>query len=425
MPFLENIALAALGPVLNRALGGGSSAPQPEKAKVFDWGSVDSDYTDQTPLTGAGGLFGGDTTTYQSYHFNTLPAGGALPSSVPSDRVVRDSDGNVIGYYTPGDTVTSRGRSKASAFARVQSKPYGLGWNDMSEGEKWLAQRDYFDRQNNVFQSRAAANSLSIRQANQPGNLALDRSASLYNQQTAQQMAQNQWQFAQNNAAQEGAAYRARMNALFPGASTWDLLGSSGASGGTGPGALPGAPGVPTPSAGTLKSGPDPAIFAARMQANSQMQANALQANLQSQQMRLQDSIARRNAMIQFMNTAIAGAKTPSEIEKNTAAASQSLAQAMTDQQLLRPRADLARSQAVKASSESQLAGVRSELGRQEQQMRRVGKNVYQTRNVLHGMSKSGSADWLDVLGTLGGLPGGLLNRLRGASRRSGVRRGN
>ena len=423
MSLLGNIALAAVGPVLNRVLGGGSSAPQAATAKVFDWGSVDADYTDQTALTGAGGLFGGDTPTYQSYHFNTLPAGGTLPSSIPSDRVVRDSDGNAIGYYTPGDIKNSKGRTKASAFARVQSRPYGLGWDSMSEGEKWLAQRDYFDRQNNVFQSRAAANSMSIRRTNQPESLALDRSASLYNQQTVQQLAQNQWQFAQQNAAQEGAAYRSRMQALFPGASTWDLLGSSGASGGTGPGALPGAPGVPTPSAGTLKSGPDPAIFAARMQANSQMQSNALQANLQSQQMRLQDSIAKRNAVLQFMNTAIAGAKTPSEIEKNAAAASQSLAQAMTDQQLLRPRADLARSQAVKASSESRLAGVRSELGRQEQQMRRVGKNVYQTRNVLHGVSNSGSADWIDVLGALGGLPGSLLNRLRGASRRSGVRR--
>ena len=62
---------------------------------------------------------------------------------------------------------------------------------------------------------------------------------------------------------------------------------------------------------------------------------------------------------------------------------------------------DLARSQAVKSSSESRLAGVRSELGRQEQQMRKVGKNVYQTRNVLHGVSNSGPADWIDVLGAL------------------------
>ena len=195
-----------------------------KRLRYFDWGSVNSDYTlIRRPLLVVSlvvlAVIGVIIST-------KLAAGGTLPSSISADDVVRDSSGNVIGYYTPGDLQTSKGQTKAAAFARVQSQPYGLGWDDMTEGEKWLAQRDYFDRQNNVFQSRAAANSMSIRRANQPESLALDRSASLYNQQTAQQTCSKSVAICSAIMLPR----RVRLidlvcRLLFPGASTWDLLG--------------------------------------------------------------------------------------------------------------------------------------------------------------------------------------------------------
>ena len=66
------------------------------------------------------------------------------------------------------------------------------------------------------------------------------------------------------NAPLEGQAFQARMKAQYPGASTWDLL-SGGSASGAGPGAVPGLPGMPTPSAGTARSGPDVSALSAKL----------------------------------------------------------------------------------------------------------------------------------------------------------------
>ena len=72
---------------------------------------------------------------------------------------------------------------------------------------------------------------------------------------------------------------------------------------------FPGFPGAPAPSAGTLRAGPDPSIAAAKLQSSNSLDANQLlMLSLQEARMKLDDSISKRNAEIQFLNTAISGA---------------------------------------------------------------------------------------------------------------------
>ena len=128
-----------------------------------------------------------------------------------------------------------------------------------------------FFRQDQDFSRRDAANSMSIRKSQLDDNLLMDRKKANWdystmnslrgqNQQDVHQLQQRQWQWQQQNAGLEGQAFQARMKAQYPGASTWDLL-SGGTASGAGPGAVPGLPGMPTPSAGTARSGPDPSAL--------------------------------------------------------------------------------------------------------------------------------------------------------------------
>lgn len=303
------------------------SGPSASEGKLFNWGSLPaSSYTRANPdyVEGSGGFRA--RNKYFKYTFRPAAAGGTVPDGIASDDVVRDSGGNLLGWFSPDGNSASDFGSRESAIQGILSHPYRMP-SGMTEGEKWLRQRSFFNSQDQLFSRRDADTQLDIRQEQQGDYQSLRRSDAMYDQQTYQQMAQRQWQFARENAQLEGQAYRERMNEMFPGASTWDLLGSGGASSGTGPGSLPGLPGSP-PSQGTMRSGPDPAIAAAKLQSSNAAMQTAVNAQLQTQQMSLQSSIAQRNAAISFLNTAIQGAKTPSEIEAKSAAAQQSLANA-------------------------------------------------------------------------------------------------
>jgi len=305
------------------------SGPDPNAGKLFNWGSLPaSSYTKLNPNWQQNPDSGWiPTGKYNKFTFRPASAGGTVPDGISSDDVVRDSGGNLLGWFAPDGTGPTDVGTRDSAIQSILSHPYRMP-TGMTEGEKWLRQRSFFNSQDQLFSRRDAETQLGIRQDQQGDYQSLRRADAMYDQQTSQVMAQRQWQFARENAQLEGQAYRDRMASMFPGASTWDLLGSSGASSGTGPGSLPGLPGAPAPSMGTQRSGPDPAIAAAKLQSSNAAMQTAVSAQLQTQQMQLQNSIAQRNAAIAFMNTAIQGAKTPSEIQAKSAAAQQSLAQA-------------------------------------------------------------------------------------------------
>ena len=157
------------------------------------------------------------------------------------------------------------------------------------EGQKWLAQRDFFNRQDQIFTSRDAANQLSIRQRDQSAWLE-SWSSGTFNVSTRKLLSR----LARKSVAMATSLMLNRKVMLIvlvcrqciPGASTWDLLGSSGASQGTGPGSLPGLPGAPAPSAGTMRAGPDPTIAAAKLQSSNSLMQTAVNAKLQEAQMK-------------------------------------------------------------------------------------------------------------------------------------------
>ena len=268
------------------------------------------------------------------------------------------------------------------------------------------------------FSNREAANSLSIRRQNQDATLNLDRQKALYDYDTANRVrVQNQrdthdlmlrnWQWQQQNAQSEGDAFQARMKAQYPGASTWDLL-SGGTASGAGPGAVPGLPGMPTPSPGG-RSGPDASAFAAKLSANTQMMQTMVNAKLQQQQMAMQSNIAKRTALIQFMNTAIAGAKTPSEIAQRSEAAKVSASTVFTDQYrrgLLHNQASEAASATERNKASTALSNAQRAKTLIESRNAKFGRQFEQWRNI------SKEPGLQDMLGSILGDKAGMLYQL-------------
>ena len=335
--------VTALGSVGSAAISKKTDSPD-DPASVLDWTYTGEGHSDRP-----GYNEGGKAYRYMSSHFQKPP------DSLPEDRKVYDDNGRLLGWFVQDGPAKSgfaaKGfRSKANARTWAQTHPYEM--NRGTEGEMWLGQRenifrqdlDFSDRQfsqNLGFARRQAANQLSIRQENQPGELAMrrrsdyfdaatSRGVAQFDQDTRHQNLEREWDWQQQTAADEGAAFRARMQAQYPGASTWDLL-SGGSASSAGPGAVPGIPGMPTPSMGTQRSGPDPSVAVAKLQADNAAMQTIAQTKIAGAQMRLQDSIAKRNALISFMDTAIQGAKTPVEIMARAAAAKLATKQANTE----------------------------------------------------------------------------------------------
>ena len=228
--------------------------------------------------------------------------------------------------------------SKEQARTKARMSPYQM--NRGTEGEMWLGQRENIFRQDLDFSKREAANKLSIRQGLQGDELAMRRRSDYFDAATARGVSSSiripvikDW-----NESGVATGYRRsgrrRLPCPYagpvPGASTWDLL-SGGSASGAGPGAVPGLPGMPSPSMGTGRSGPDPSVAMAKIQADSQAMQTIAQAKIAGAQMRVQEGIAKREALISFMNTAIQGAKTPSEIMARASAAKLATKQAETE----------------------------------------------------------------------------------------------
>ncbi len=449
----------------------GTTGKSPEINKAFDWGYYDdpdkgadayrftranSFYQDPdaTPSnrawtgsgtdTSGGQPAGCDPTTdglgckfsskrYLQYGYNRVTEGGQVPDGIPDSDLVKDKDGNTVGYFSVVNGVDDASDwNEDHVRNELKIKPYVMSKN-WSEGQKWLAQRDFFNLQDQTFTSRDAASQLSIRQRDQSAWNELGRQQQTYEQQTSQQLAESQWQWQQSHAQQEGDVYRARMQAMYPGASTWDLLGSSGASQGTGPGSLPGLPGAPAPSAGTLRAGPDPTIAAAKLQSSNSLMQTAVNAKLQEAQMKLQDSIAKRNAEVQFLNTAISGATGAADIMSRAAAAKQALATTAEIPANAAAQRHLQGQQAINQSAQAQesigrLRQVIPEQAHVQASQARLnqantaaikhGKTYEQLKNNLKNVGQNG--DPYAILGTLLGIPPTTLRRILGALGRKG-----
>ncbi len=370
---------------------------------------------------------------YLKYGYNRVTEGGQVPSGIPDSDLVKDKDGNTVGYFSvTGGSDDASDWNEDHVRNELKIKPYVMS-KHWSEGQKWLAQRDYFNRQDQTFTSRDAANQLSIRQRDQQAWLDLGRQEQTFNQATSQQLAESQWQWQQSHAQQEGGAYRARMQAMYPGASTWDLLGSSGASQGTGPGSLPGLPGAPAPSAGTLRAGPDPTIAAAKLQSSNSLMQTAVNAKLQEAQLKLQDSISRRNAEVQFLNTAISGATGAADIMQRAAAAKQALATTAEIPQNAISQRRLQSSQAMSQEAQAQesigrLRQVIPEQAHVQASQARLnaantaaikhGKTFEQLKNNLKNVGQTG--DPYSIIATLLGISPTMLRKMLGAFGRKG-----
>ncbi len=456
----------------------GTTGKSPEINKAFDWGYYDdpekgadayrftranSFYRDPNSSpssrswTGSGSGSGTDTSggqpagcdptsdglgckfsskRYLQYGYNRITEGGQVPQGIPDSDLVKDKDGNTVGYFSVvGGTDDASDWNEAHVRNELKIKPYVMS-KHWSEGQKWLAQRDFFNQQDQTFTSRDAASQLSIRRRDQQGWLDLGRQEQQFNQQTNQQLAADQWQWQQSHAQQEGDAYRARMQAMYPGASTWDLLGSSGASAGTGPGSLPGIPGAPPPSAGSMRSGPDPTIAAAKLQSSNSMMQTAVNAKLQESQMRLQDAISRRNSEVQFLNTAISGATGAADIMSRAAAAKQALATTAEIPENAISQRMLQRAQIGQASAQANLADQRSlqiipeeahvkasqaRLNEANTAAAKYGSSLTKLRNNLGLATSQG-----DVYATLGALlgidPVQIRKMLGGLARKGSIR---
>ena len=322
----------AVGAVGSSAIAKKTDSPT-DPSSILDWTYTGKDHSGR-PSYNEGGV----AYQFMSSHFKKPPAG------VPEDRKVYDDDGRLLGWFAvggPAKTGFEANGFRTKEEARTLAKMSPFQMNRGTEGEMWLGQRENIFRQDLDFSKREAANKLSIRQGLQGDELAMRRRSdyfdaatargvSQFDQDTRHQGLEREWAWQQDTAAQEGAAYRARMQAQYPGASTWDLL-SGGSASGAGPGAVPGLPGMPSPSMGTGRSGPDPSVAMAKIQADSQAMQTIAQAKIAGAQMRMQEGIAKREAVISFMNTAIQGAKTPSEIMARSAAAKLAAQQTQTE----------------------------------------------------------------------------------------------
>ena len=369
----------AVGAVGSSAIAKKTDSPT-DPSSILDWTYTGKNHQGR-PSYNEGGV----AYQFMSSHFKKPPAG------VPEDRKVYDDNGRLLGWFAVGGPAKTgfeaKGfRTKQEARTQAKMSPYQM--NRGTEGEMWLGQRENIFRQDLDFSKREAANKLSIRQGLQGDELAMrrrsdyfdaatSRGVAQFDQDTRHQGLEREWAWQQDTAAQEGAAYRARMQAQYPGASTWDLL-SGGSASGAGPGAVPGLPGMPPPSMGTGRSGPDPSVAMAKVQADSQAMQTIAQAKIAGAQMRVQEGIAKRNALISFMNTAIEGAKTPAEIMARASAAKLATQQAETEKWkpgLLHQQAGAAASSAVLADAQAAKSNVEAEnaaYGKQVEQFRRL-----------------------------------------------------
>ena len=407
--------ISALGSAGSAAISKKTDAPS-DSASILDWTYPGDDHS-QRPSYNEGG------TAYQfmSSHFKK-------PSpDVPEDRKVYDENGRLLGWFDNAGPAKSgfAGKgftSKRDAFIHAQQSPYQM--NRGTEGEMWMGQRENIFRQDLDFANREAANSLSIRKHQFDDNLLMDRKKARWDYSTmnqlrgenladTQMLQERHWSWQQAHAGEEGQAFRARMQAQYPGASTWDLL-SGGTASGAGPGAVPGLPGMPPPSAGTARSGPDPAALSAKLAANSSMMQTMVNAKLQQQQMAMQEGIAKRTALIQFMNTAIAGAKTPTDIMARAAAAKLATKQGVTEDfrpGLLHEQASEAASGASRNDAQAALADAQRAKTLIESRNAKFGRKFEQWRNVA---KEPGLRDMLQLM--LGDNAGKLYELFRSSS---------
>ena len=341
---------------------------------------------------------GGRAYQYMSSHFKQPPPG------LPEDRKIYDDNGRLLGWFADaGDAKTGfAGKdftTKAQARTKAKMSPYQM--NRGTEGEMWLGQRENIFRQDLDFSKRSQANQLSINQGQQGANLQMQRRQDYFNAETRRGITaadqhtrhlnmENEWQWQQDTAQLEGNAFRSRMAAQYPGASTWDLL-SGGSASSAGPGAVPGIPGMPPPSMGTQRSGPDPSVAVARLQADNSAMQTIAQTKIAGAQLRVQEGIAKRNALMSFLNTAIEGAKTPAEITARAQAAKLATEQTNTEthkqaaldsqwqlnttkanqiSQTVKPGIALTNAQTAKTKVEAQNAA----YGRNVEQLRRLSE---------------------------------------------------
>ena len=382
-----------------------------DPASVLDWTYTGDGHSDRP-----GYNEGGKAYRYMSSHFQKPP------DSISEDQKVYDDNGRLLGWFMqdgPAESGFGARGFKTKNNARQWAKTHPYEMNRGTEGEMWLGQRENIFRQDLDFSKRQAANSLSIRQENQPAELqmrrrsdyfdaATSRGVAQFDQDTRHQNLEREWDWQQQTAADEGAAFRARMQAQYPGASTWDLL-SGGSASGAGPGAVPGIPGMPTPSMGTQRSGPDPSVTMAKLQADNAAMQTIAQTKIAGAQMRLQDSIAKRNALISFMNTAIEGAKTPSEIMARAAAARLAGKQAQTEDW----KPGVLHAQAQEASAGAALKDAQTAKTKVDTQNAAYGSQVEQFRRL------SERGDVTSVMEMFGLSSPALLRYFR----RSGVRK--
>ena len=329
-PTIIAAIVTALGGMGSTALAKTDSPNDP--SAILDW-TYEGKHEQGRPSYNEGGR----AFQYMSSHFKSPPPG------LSEDRKVYDDNGRLLGWFADAGAAKSgfEGRnfgSKQDAVTKARMSPYQM--NRGTKGEMWLGQRENIFRQDLDFSKRNAANQLSINQEQLGAKLGMQRQTDYFNaatsrgvsqfdQDTRHQNLEREWQWQQNTAQAEGDAFRQRMAAQYPGASTWDLL-SGGSASSAGPGAVPGIPGMPPPSMGTQRSGPDPSVAIAKIQADNQAMQTIAQTKIAGAQLKTQESIAKRNAIISFLNTAIEGAKTPAEIMKRTAAAKLATAQTGT-----------------------------------------------------------------------------------------------
>lgn len=156
-------------------------------------------------------------------------------------------------------------------------------------------------------------------------------------------IAQSELSNLQATSVGRGQAERAYLDAKFPGASTWDLLGTGGGAGG-GPGAIPGAPGMPAPSPGSVSgrgvAGVDPRMVdAAALRAQGELKgqyqselvaqaaAQETQAAIVKAQMKNQMAIATQGSIAGIVQAAIASNESPKKIGKITAETKRAMAE--------------------------------------------------------------------------------------------------
>ena len=208
----------AVGAVGSSAIAKKTDSPT-DPSSILDWTYTGKDHSGR-PSYNEGGV----AYQFMSSHFKKPPAG------VSEDRKVYDDNGRLLGWFAVGGPAKTgfeaKGfRTKQEARTQAKMSPYQM--NRGTEGEMWLGQRENIFRQDLDFSKREAANKLSIRQGLQGDELAMrrrsdyfdaatSRGVAQFDQDTRHQGLEREWAWQQDTAAQEGAAYRARMQAQYP-----------------------------------------------------------------------------------------------------------------------------------------------------------------------------------------------------------------